>query len=191
VITLPPIEDADRWNARYREDKRYSFERPRDFLVENSGLLPSSGLALDAAMGLGNNAGFLLERGLSVVGVDISAVGVREARQKHPAIMAVIGDLCDFYIPPDTFDVILNFFYLQRDLFAVYKKALKRDGILVIETLTEDMLQVQPDTEPDYLLARGELQQAFEDLEILVYKEGWDSDERGHKRAVASLIARL
>jgi tellurite methyltransferase len=191
VILVPPVEDADRWNDRYREDKRYSFERPRDFLVDHYSLLPSTGLGFDAAMGLGGNAGFLIERGLSVVGVDISEVGVREARKKHPEIMAVVADLHDFYIPPDKFDVILNFYYLQRDLFPVYRQALKKGGLLIIETLTEDMLQIQPDIEPGFLLARGELQEAFSDLEILVYQEGWDGDERGHKRAVAGLIARL
>jgi tellurite methyltransferase len=187
---VSPVEDAKRWNARYREDKRYSFERPRDFLVENSGLLPSSGLALDAAMGLGSNAGFLIDQGLDVIGVDISEVGVREAKRQHPEIRAVVADLEGFYIPPHTFDVILNFFYLQRDLSPVYRQGLKEGGILVFETLTEEMLQVQPDIDPDYLLKPGELYRVFEDLEILIYKEGWIDDERGHHRAVASLLAR-
>ena len=31
--------------------------------------------------------------------------------------MAVIADLEYFYIPSDTFDVIINFLYLQRDLW--------------------------------------------------------------------------
>jgi tellurite methyltransferase len=187
---VSPVEDAKRWNARYRKGKRYSFENPRSFLIENSGILPSSGLALDAAMGLGSNAGFLIDQGLDVIGVDISEVGVREAKRQHPEIMAVVADLQDFYIPPHTFDVILNFFYLQRDLFPVYRKGLKEGGILIIETLTEEMLQVQPDIDPDYLLKTGELFRVFEDLEILIYKEGWIDGERGHHRSVASLLAR-
>jgi tellurite methyltransferase len=190
VRPLPPVEDADRWNDRYREKKRYSFERPRSFLVENAGLLPTGGWALDAAMGLGSNAGFLIKRGLAVVGVDISEVGVREARQQHPRLMAVVADLHNFHIPPNTFDLILNFFYLQRDLFPTYRQGLKRNGLLVMETLTADMLQVQPDIEPGYLLEPGELRRAFGDMEILVYKEGWEEDDRNHRRAVASLIAR-
>jgi tellurite methyltransferase len=187
---VTPVEDARRWDARYRERKRYSFERPRKFLIENAGLLPHSGLALDIAMGLGSNAGYLIEHGLRVIGVDISEVGVREAKISHPYIMAVVADLEKYYIPPDTFDVILNFFYLQRDLFPVYHRALKKGAVLVIETLTQDMRQVQPDIDPEYLLVPGELRTAFQDMEIIKYKEGWDEDERGHRRAVASLLAR-
>jgi hypothetical protein len=65
------LDDARRWNARYQMDMRESFERPRPFLVEHAHLLPSSGLALDIAMGLGGNAGFYWLR-LRVIGVDIS-----------------------------------------------------------------------------------------------------------------------
>jgi tellurite methyltransferase len=189
-MPVSPAEDAEKWNSRYREKKRYSFERPRAFLVENSHLLPTSGLAFDAAMGLGSNAGLLLERGLKVIGVDISEVGVRQAKAKFPDLMAVVADLEKFNLPPASFDVILNFFYLQRDLFPVFLDALKEGGILIIETLTESMCEIQPGIDPAYLLAHGELYGAFQDLEVLVYKEGWEEDDRGHRRATAGAIVR-
>jgi UDP-N-acetyl-D-mannosaminuronic acid transferase (WecB/TagA/CpsF family) len=40
------------------------------------------------------------------------------------------------------------------------------------------------------LLAPGELQQAFSDLKILVYREGWAQQASRHPKAVASLVAR-
>lgn len=186
-----PAEDAQRWNARYREEERYAtFEAPRPFLVEGAGYLPAQGLALDAAMGLGGNAGFLLERGLRVVGVDISEVAVRRARSRRPELMAVLADLTRFYLPPTTFDVILNFFYLQRDLWPSYVAALRPGGLLFIETLTEAMRHRQPDIDPQYLLAAGELEYAFPGLETLRYYEGWTEGSRGHPRPVARLLAR-
>jgi len=187
-----PKSDAERWNARYLYEERYAtFAQPRPFLVKHAAYLPGSGLALDVAMGLGGNAAFLLGRGLRVVGVDISWVAVRQAKARLPALMAVLADLTNFPLPERTFDVILNFYYLQRDLWPQYRRALRPGGVLFFETLTQEMRALQPEIDPLYLLAPGELRQAFADWEILVYREGWESARGGHRRAVASLVARL
>jgi tellurite methyltransferase len=185
-----PIEDAERWNARYREGERYPGDiPPRRFLVENASYLPSRGLALDAAMGLGGNAGFMLERGLEVVGVDVSWVAVRQAKRRLPGLMAVVADLTRFSLPDERFDVIVNFYYLQRDLWGTYRRALRAGGILVIETLMQEMHEIRPDIDPQYLLSPGELKAAFIDWQILAYREGWVETETRHPKAVASLIA--
>jgi hypothetical protein len=160
-------------------------------LVENKHFLPRGGLALDAAMGLGGNAGFLLKHGLRVVGVDISSVAVGQAKARLPGLMAVIADLSYFYIPPHSFDAILNFYFLQRDLWPLYRSALRPGGVLFIETLTQEMLRLQPDTDPAYLLAPDELRRAFADWEILVYREGWERSRGGRLHPVASLVARI
>ena len=186
-----PMEDAHRWNERYSEESRFkSFTRPRPFLVRNLARLPKTGLALDVAMGLGGNAELLLARGLDVIGVDISDVALRQAKLRLPELMAVRVDLTRFYIPPLTFDVILNFFYLQRDLWPDYMAGLNPGGWLVFETLTQDMRTHQPDIEPEFLLAPGELHKAFSTLEIQSYFEGWTESDSGHPRAVACLLAR-
>lgn len=186
-----PREDADRWDERYRDDQRYAtFEAPRPLLVEYSPRLPAEGLAIDVAMGLGGNAGFLLERGFRVIGVDISGVAVRRAKARLPGLMAVQADLTRFWLPPHRFDLILNFYYLQRDLWPAYLQALRPGGLLFFETLTLRMLELLPETDPTYLLAPGELRQAFEGLEILHYEERWATGRSGRPRAVASLVAR-
>ena len=186
-----PYSDAERWDARYRNNVRYgSYHQPRRFLVENAHLLPSQGLALDVAMGLGGNAAYLLGRGLRVVGIDISSVAVHQAKRRLPDLMAVIADLTRFYLPDAMFDVILNFFYLQRELWGDYQRALWPGGLLILETLTMDMLSVNPEIDPQYLLKPGELKAAFEQWQILVYQEGWIGTDTPHPRAVASLVAR-
>jgi SAM-dependent methyltransferase len=184
-------KDAERWNTRYDSEKRYnSYTSPRPLLVSNAHLLPTGGLAFDAAMGLGGNAQYLIERGLRVVGVDISWVAVRKAKSRLPALMAVLADLTEFHLPEATFDLIINFFYLQRDIWPIYKQALRPGGLLVIETMTQDMAIINPDIDPAYLLTPGELRAAFEDFKILYYQEGWQSSDGKHLRAVASLVAR-
>ena len=191
-----PAEDADRWNARYQTDPRNSSDLPRTLLSEHIDLLPTQGLALDIAMGLGGNSGILLQHGLRVIGVDISFVAVHRAKTELPGLMGVVTDLVHFHIPQNTFDVILNFLYLQRDLWLPITTGLKKGGIVFIECLTEDMLTVHPEINPCFLLKPGELQHVFLDsqistkLEILYYTEGWSSTSTSHPRSSAGLIAR-
>jgi tellurite methyltransferase len=186
-----PSQDAARWNERYRNETRYNtFREPRALLVDWAREIPTAGLALDAAMGLGGNAQFLLAHGLRVVGVDISWVALTKAHKRLPGLMTVQADLTEFYLPPVTFDLIANFYFLQRDLWPVYKKALKPGGWLFVETMTQAMTQVRPEIDPHYLLEPGELRQAFSDFEILDYHEGWQSSDGKHRRAIASLVAR-
>lgn len=186
-----PIQDARRWDSRYRENIRYNtFEKPRPFLVNHTELLPFNGLALDIAMGLGGNAGHLIQRGLKVIGIDISSVALKRARQRLPTLMAVQADLTRFYLPANSFDVILNFFYLQRDLWSYYVQALRPNGWLIFETLTVDFRSLQPDIDPNFLLAHDELHYAFPTLETIDYREGWITSDNGHSRPVAGLVAR-
>jgi tellurite methyltransferase len=103
--------------------------------------------------------------------------------------MAVVADLTRFSLPDERFDVIVNFYYLQRDLWGTYRRALRAGGILVIETLMQEMHEIRPDIDPQYLLSPGELKAAFIDWQILAYREGWVETETRHPKAVASLIA--
>jgi hypothetical protein len=147
-------------------------------------------------MGLGGNASFLIQRGLRVIGVDISYVAVCKAKNKSHTIMAVVADMEQFYIPINSFDVIINFLYLQRDLWLPITRGLKKGGVLFIECLTENMLSIHPDINPTYLLKPAELQHTFinnevgKNMEILFSAEGWFSTPTSHPRATASLIAR-
>jgi SAM-dependent methyltransferase len=183
-------EDAQRWNERYAQEFRDSFARPRPFLLQSAHHLPASGLALDAAMGLGGNAGFLLQRGLRVIGIDLSSVALHQAKARLPGLMAVLANLADFPLPPNSFDVIINFYYLERSLFSTYLQALRPRGILIFETLTIEMQTLRPDIDPQYLLQSGELCHAFRNMDIQFYNEGWQRLDSPHPRAVASLVAR-
>ncbi len=182
--------DAIKWNERYRLGIEAAFESPRDFLIEQAQYLPDQGLALDLAMGLGGNAGFLIERGLRVIGVDISEVGVRRAKRRWPSLMAAVIDLVPYRWPACTFDVVLNFYYCQRDLWPRFRSMLKPGGLLIMETLTIETLRQRPDYNPDYLLQPGELRQAFAGWDMLVYREGWIELKDHSPRAVARLMAK-
>jgi tellurite methyltransferase len=183
-------DDALRWNARYQTAPNDWYLAPRSVLTAHIKLLAVPGVALDVAMGLGANAEYLTQAGWRVIGVDISDAAVFQAKARCPQIRAMIADLEHFWLPPDHFDMILNFYYLDRALWPLYRGSLKPGGVILIETLLRDMLSIQPDLKQHFLLEPGELRAAFQDWQILEYHEGWVDSNHGHRKAVASLIAR-
>ena len=95
------------------------------------------GRALDLAMGEGRNAVFLAEQGFEVTGVDFSQVAIEKSRRlaaaRRVSLTAIHADLRDFVIPPDTYDLITNIYFPQRDLFDQIKAGLKPGGVFVYE----------------------------------------------------------
>lgn len=155
-------------------------------------MLPQTGLALDAAAGVANNGRFLARQGLRVIALDISEVALRaaleRARQEGFSLEAAVMDLSDPWLPSARFDVIVNFRFLERSTFPVYRQALKPGGLLFFETYVKRVPGLQG---PDYYLNPGELYSAFRDFEILYWEElAIDTGEEKPKRATARLVAR-
>jgi len=184
---------AKEWDERYRQGLAMA-EEPAALLVENRSLLPQGGKALDIGMGTGRNTLYLASLGFQVKGVDVSAVAVEKCRRKAQglglAIEAVVADLEHHELLVEEYDLIVNFYYLQRDLASRIVAALKPGGVLVFETYTVDQLQFgYGPKKADYLLRPGELREMFAGLETLLYQEGLIQGDRGPK-AVARLIGR-
>lgn len=179
---------------------------PVPFLREVLHLLPR-GIALDLATGQGRNAVYLAEHGWRVIGLDRSreclrsaealarerGVVVRYTRLEHAdlsqnitGLVLVESDLEEHLLPAAQFDLVLCINYLQRSLFPDIERALRPGGILVYETYTVDQCRFTwGPRNPDYLLRRGELLEAFDNLEIIIYREVIED------RARASLLARM
>ena len=184
---------ANEWDERYRQGRTMP-DQPAALLVENLSLLPKGGKALDIAMGTGRNALYLASLGFRVTGVDLSAVAVDKCREKAERlglpIEALVADLERSPLPSNEYDLIVNFYYLQRSLTAQIVAALRTGGVLVFESFTIDQLQFGwGPKSPDHLLHPGELQELFAGLETLLYHEGIIQGDRGPK-AVASLMGR-
>jgi tellurite methyltransferase len=189
-------DDAERWNRRYLSDGKFTLPHPASLLLNHLELLPPNGLALDVAMGLGGNSIPMCQHGLRVIGVDISTLAIRKAKELMPELMGVVADMENFFIPPAKFDVILDILYFQRNIWKKLMEGLKPGGISFIECLTKDMLSINPTTNPDYLVKPGELERSVYQashklvLETLFYEEGWITGEPGHQRSSARLIVR-
>lgn len=182
------------WEEKYSIRDLDDVPAPPVFLQSNAHLLGTAGNALDIAMGSGQNAVFLAQRGFAVTGVDRSQAAVELARQyaadRKVTITAIAADMLDWQFPENQFDLIINFYFLERELLPRIMAGLKKGGILVFETYTLEQQGFDGPHNPDFLLKPNELLEAFLDLFILYYHERTETDGAGGGRAVASMIAR-
>ena len=186
--------DAQLWNARYLTDKEHWFRRQPYALVRAYiDQLPPGGLAIDVAAGVAPAGIYLARRGLRVIAMDISEAGLRLAQQRARelalSLYPVVMDMSDPWLPPGKFDVILNFYYLSRPLFASYRQALKPGGWLLFESFVQDAAR---SGNPAHTLESGELYTAFQDWEVLYRAETWKNRGGGalSSRRIAQLVAR-
>jgi len=186
-------ETARFWDERYRQGDPLGRE-PSTLLVQYCHLLPKTGKALDVAMGMGRNAFYLASLGFQVTGIDISSVAVErcheEAQRRGLSVEALLADLESYDLPEEEYDLVVNFYYLDRGLAPRLVAALKPGGVLVFETFTlgQRALGWGPQS-PQFLLQPGELRGMFPSLKVLLYREGTFASARG-KKAIASLIGR-
>ena len=181
------------WDERYRSGEHTTRE-PSPLLIKAINDL-KPGRALDIACGVGRHAIYLAQQGWQVTAVDSSRVGIgilqQRATEAGLMIDAHVADLegAEFEIGPGAYDLICNFYYLQRDLFVAIRAGLRPGGLVVAAIHLNDGNRDAKPHNPAFLLEPGELQTLFSDWEITYYREA-ASDEGGHHHDTAYLIAR-
>jgi tellurite methyltransferase len=182
------------WEEKYQIRSLADVPEPAAFLREHADMLGSGGTALDIAMGAGQNGVFLAQRGYCVTGVDCSQAAAELARKyaadNGVSIDAVAADMLAWPFPENYFDVILNFYFLERDLAPRIKAGLKKGGLLFFETYTLDQQRFDGPHNTDFLLKPNELLESFLDLFVLFYHERIEPDGKGGYNAFASMIAK-
>jgi len=155
------------WDQHYSDPAHLDLT-PAALLVQVADLLPP-GRALDIACGTGRNALHLAALGWSVTAVDRSAVAIRILRERAAGLDldARVVDLeaGEFAIPPDTFDLVCDFFYLQRDLFPALRNAVKVGGTFA------GAIHLAGPASHRFVLQPGEMRGIFADWKILYYSE--------------------
>lgn len=177
---LASSNERERWNQKYRENPGAWLE-PDPFLAwaffeHIQPLFPRGGNALDLAGGAGRHAIWLAKHGWHVELIDISVTGVELARQNAgplaPHIHFVVDDLTQFRAAQTQFDLVVGFFYLEREIFPEIVKAVRPGGLVVYKTYTVEQLKLPGGPkEPAHLLQPGELLRLVDGLQILHYRE--------------------
>lgn len=184
------------WDERYRQGSHATLE-PNPLLARALEGLPA-GRALDVACGAGRHALLLARHGWSVVAVDSSRVGIEitreRARECGVEVEARVADLerGEFEIEAEGYDLICDFYYLQRDLWPQVRAGVRRGGRVVAAIHLKDEEGADEGRNPDFLLQPGELRAEFAAWEILHYHETalTDADAGEHHRRTAEIIAR-
>lgn len=185
---------GDRWNERYTQGFQPFPDAPAPWLVAHRDLLTGAGRALDVACGDGRNALYLAQHGYAVDAIDASDVAVdalrTAARERDLAITPLVVDLELQALPPGPYDVIVTMNFLQRDLFGPLGAALAPGGLLFYETLGQaHVRELGRGFNPAYLLEDGELERAFDGLDLIEHFEGV-AERSGGPRGVGAIVAR-
>ena len=118
------------WDEKYTNSCDPA-KSPSRFLVEQIDRLPR-GKALDLATGSGRNAVFLALNGYEVDAIDYSGVAVGQLQsfvnQQSLTVTVKQEDLTTYRIPDSTYDLIINFNYLERSLIPQIIRGLKPGG---------------------------------------------------------------
>ena len=188
------VDEKSMWNRKYSEGSHASLE-PDPFLVaayEEFLSATAPGLALDVAGGVGRHSIWLAQRGWRVKLLDISEVGVKQAGEnakRTGTASSIATEVRDLNSGQDfgreQYDLLVVFFFLQRELFPALAAALKPGGHLIYKTYTtvQKNFTAGP-SHPMFLLEPNELLHAFTSLRVLHYHE--TIQEKG----VAELVAR-
>ena len=188
------VDEKSMWNRKYGEGSHGSLQ-PDPFLpaaYEEFLSRQSPGIALDVAGGVGRHAIWLAQRGWRVKLVDISEVGVKQAEENAKqtrTASSMITEVRDLNSGQDLgreqYDLVVVFFYLQRELFPALAAAIKPGGLLLYKTYTAEQKNFAGGpSHPMFLLEPNELLHAFQSLRVLHYHE--TIQEKG----VAELVAR-
>lgn len=179
------------WDTRYRDGYQ---PRVPSALLDRwlDRLIP--GRALDVACGTGRNTLLLAEHGWRTLGIDISPVALHiardEAQRRDLHVDLLAANLEDWPLPPDTFDLVCVFRFLDRSLCPRLALSVKPGGVLIYETFTVAQRNYEGGPRADAMLLQpGELPALFSGLTALEHREGV-IDEGGRPRALAGLVAR-
>lgn len=162
--------DISKWNKKYASSESPGNQVPDEELIRYADLLPTSGLALDLACGLGKNALFLAQQGLDVIALDGSSKGLAVLDQAantlglSARLQTLQADLDVYALPAAHFDLIVVVRYLNSSLFPAISAALKPDGVLFYKTFNRRVLESRPGFNASFTIEQDALCAGFSSL---------------------------
>jgi len=179
--------DKTRWDERYK-NRPYPTEVTK--IVEDFYTLTQGKDTLEIACGKGRNTKFLAQQGFKVDAYDISSVAI-QTLQGLKNINAKEVDLDDVKLEKERYDLVVCTYYLDRTLFPKIYESLKEGGIFIFETFVYHVDNENAPSQKNFLLEEGELETQFDrEYEILHLREKWDTNIKGSKALIGSVVAK-
>lgn len=186
-------EDRQRlWDSRHAEAEDNGTVAA--VLSRNAHLLQGPGRALDLACGRGANALWLAGQGYQVSAWDYSKIALdrlkQAAQERGLQVETELRDVTTQPPEPESYDLVLVSYFLQRALVPAIQAALKPNGLLCYQTFSQDAPPGIGPSNPAFRLAPNELLQLFPGLRLRFYREEGELGDRAQgERGVAMMIA--
>ncbi|MEZ5961900.1 MAG: class I SAM-dependent methyltransferase [Hyphomonadaceae bacterium] len=201
-----PDPSVAMWDARYDRPDYVFGTAPNAFLAAQAQRLKPGWRVLAVADGEGRNGAWLAQQGLVVHAVDASAVAIEKAKrlaaERNVAIRFECADLTTWTWPPEQYDAVVAIFIqfapppLRAGMFTGMKRALKPDGLLLLEGYRPEQLAYKTGGPPnaENMYDEALLRAAFGDMEIIELKsyDAEINEGAGHHgiSALIDLVAR-
>ena len=166
------------WDERYSGEDFLFGTAPAAFLKAQAHLLTPGQTALAVADGEGRNSVFLAEKGLTVMAMDTSLVGVDKARrlaaERGVSVDFRVADILSWDWTPNTYDVVVAVFIQFLALhdrpaaFEGMKRTLRSGGRLLLHGYRPEQVDYGTGGPPyrENLYTVDLLRQAFDDMSI-------------------------
>ena len=177
------------WDKKFSSDKYIFGKEPADSLRSYVKFFPSKPLkVLDIAMSEGRNTVFMASKGHKVTGIDISSVAIKKAntlaKEKGVQFKGIVADLLKYDFNENEFDVVLCYYFLERELISKIKRWVKPGGFIVFEGYTIND-PIESKKNKDYLLKENELLSLFSGFQVIFYEEFLHT-----QRSVGSIVVK-
>jgi SAM-dependent methyltransferase len=147
-------------------------ETPSPWIQRWAHLVPAGGAVLDLACGRGRHMRWFAQRGHPVTGIDRDAEALASLQGIGETIQADIEN-GPWPLPQRQFAAVIVTNYLWRPLLPAIAQAVAPGGVLLHETFAQGNETVGKPSRPDFLLAPGELLQAYRELRVIGYEDGF------------------
>jgi SAM-dependent methyltransferase len=172
LFTTEPATDPAEGGGRLTSNPLA--REPSAWVVRFASRLQPGTRVLDVACGHGRNSRYLASRGCRVIAVD-SDPACGRSLAGEASVEFHLADLERDPWPFDgqSFDAVVVIHYLHRPLLPHLAAVLAPGGLLVYETFAVGNEQFGRPRNPDYLLRPCELLDAFAELRVLAFEDGF------------------
>jgi SAM-dependent methyltransferase len=190
--------DQNFWDERYSGSAYFYGIHANAFLMTHVHEL--RGPVLSLCEGEGRNAVFMAERGLAVLGVDSSHVGLTKAHalaaSKGVRIETRVADMANFEPEKNYFGSVVSIFAhlptsIRATLYPRIEEALKPGGLLLLEAYSKNQLSKNTGgpKDIDMLMSVETLRAAFPRLKpLLLHEIERDVNEGAGHTGLASVV---